>query len=109
MVYGFDRMNIRIETFKTVLDWQKVRLAVDGPIWYLRSVWQQADEIISTGNFITIVAYEQTAPVGYILYNVTNQKTIIVGISKSIPEESKIEIKTALEAELQKAIEAQKK
>jgi hypothetical protein len=102
-------MNIRIDTLKTAFDWQTVRIAVDGPIWDLRPVWKQADEIISTGNFITIVAYEQTTPVGYILHNVTNQKTIIVGISKSIPEESKREIKTALEAELQKAIEAQKK
>jgi hypothetical protein len=102
-------MNIRIDTLKTAFDWQTVRIAVDGPIWDLRPVWKQADEIISTGNFITIVAYEQTTPVGYILYNVTSQKTIIVGISKSIPEETRKEIKVALKAEIERMFQPQEK
>lgn len=102
-------MNIRIDTLKTAFDWQTVRIAVDGPIWDLHPVWKQADEIIITNNFITIVAYEQATPVGYVLYNVTNQEITMTGISKSIPEESRKEIESALRAELEKNLQAQKK
>lgn len=99
-------MNIRIDTLKTLFDWQTVRIVVDGPIWDLQPVWKQADEIVTNDNLIAMIAYEQVTPVGYILYNVTDQKITMTGISRSIPEESRQEIRNALNAELSRILES---
>ena len=109
MVYGFERMNIVAKLIDAPLDWQKVRIMVDGPFVDLRPIWAQAKILLATRDFIVLAAYDHDEiPVGYIIHSLSNKETS-VGLSKTVSEQSKEEIETALKAELEKMLEAQKK
>ena len=109
MVYGFRRMNITIEVVKDVRAWRKAKIMMDGPIVNFGPVWDQGKTIIGSDDYIVMAAYGHgEIPVGYIIHSLSKKETS-VGLSKTVSEQSKEEIETALKAELEKILEAQKK
>ena len=102
-------MNITIEVVKDVLAWRKVKIMMDGPIVNFGPVWAQEKTMIGSDDYIVMAAYGQgRIPIGHIIHNITKEETS-VGLSKTVSEQSKEEIETALKAELEKFLEARKK